>query len=64
LLITHDISVARAFADRVAVMMMGRIVETGPAERVLGQPEHAYTRRLLGAVPVLPGRRAGTASAQ
>jgi ABC-type oligopeptide transport system ATPase subunit len=64
LLITHDISVARAFADRVAVMMMGRIVETGPAERVLTQPEHAYTRRLLSAVPTLPGRGAGIPSAQ
>jgi len=64
LLITHDISVARAFADRVAVMTMGRIVETGPAERVLSQPEHAYTRRLLGAVPVLPSRSAATAAAQ
>jgi len=64
LMITHDISVARAFADRVAVMMMGKIVETGPAERVLRKPEHAYTRRLLGAVPALPGRTAGVASAQ
>ncbi len=64
LLITHDISVARAFADRVAVMMRGRIVETGPAERVLRQPEHAYTRRLLAAVPVLPGRSTGAAEAR
>src|SRR5262252_6967960 len=60
LLITHDISVARAFADRVAVMMRGQIVETGPAERVLTQPQHEYTRRLLGAVPTLPARRSGT----
>jgi len=59
-LITHDISVARAFADRVAVMMRGQIVETGPAERVLTQPQHEYTRRLLGAVPTLPARRSGT----
>ena len=61
LLITHDISVARAFADRVAVMMKGEIVETGPADRVLTQPEHAYTRRLLAAVPVLPRRHSGAA---
>ena len=54
LLITHDISVARAFSDRVAVMMRGEIVETGPAERVLMRPEHEYTRRLLAAVPTLP----------
>lgn len=64
LMITHDISVARAFADRVAVMTMGKIVETGPAERVLREPEHAYTRRLLGAVPALPGPTAGLASVQ
>jgi ABC-type glutathione transport system ATPase component len=60
LLITHDISVARAFADRVAVMMRGQIVETGPAERVLRQPQHEYTRRLLGAVPTLPARSSRT----
>jgi ABC-type oligopeptide transport system ATPase subunit len=49
LFITHDISVARAFSDRVAVMMQGAIVEVGPTERVLAKPEHAYTRRLLTA---------------
>ena len=51
LMITHDISVARAFADRVAVMMQGQIVECGPAEEVLTAPRHQYTQRLLKAVP-------------
>jgi ABC-type oligopeptide transport system ATPase subunit len=53
LMITHDISIARAFADRVAVMMQGEIVETGRAEQVLGAPSHAYTRQLVAAVPLL-----------
>ena len=52
-MITHDISVARAFAHRVAVMMRGEIVETGPAEEVLTNPQQAYTKRLLAAVPKL-----------
>ncbi len=51
LMITHDISVARAFADRVAVMMKGEIVESGVAEEVLTAPRHDYTQRLLRAVP-------------
>ncbi len=53
LMITHDISVARAFADRVAVMHQGRIVETGPAAQVLSDPEDAYTQRLVASVPRL-----------
>lgn len=53
LMITHDISVARAFADRVAVMMRGRIVEEGVAADVLTNPTHEYTARLLAAVPKL-----------
>jgi ABC-type glutathione transport system ATPase component len=53
LLITHDISIARAFADRVAVMCRGEIVETGPAREVLEQPQHDYTRRLIASVPVI-----------
>lgn len=53
LMITHDISIARAFADRVAVMKLGEIVETGPAKEVLGSPQHAYTRQLVDAVPMM-----------
>jgi len=53
LMITHDISIARAFADRVAVMMQGELVEVGPAEQVLRTPSHEYTRRLVAAVPAL-----------
>jgi ABC-type glutathione transport system ATPase component len=53
LMITHDISIARAFADRVAVMMKGELVEVGPAETVLRTPKHEYTRRLVAAVPAL-----------
>ncbi|MBV9567225.1 MAG: ABC transporter ATP-binding protein [Hyphomicrobiales bacterium] len=53
LMITHDISIARAFADRVAVMSEGHIVEQGPATLVLSQPTQDYTKRLLAAVPRL-----------
>jgi ABC-type glutathione transport system ATPase component len=54
LMITHDISIARAFAHRVAVMKDGEIVEAGTAGDVLDHPRHAYTRRLVAAVPRLP----------
>jgi ABC-type glutathione transport system ATPase component len=53
LMITHDISIARAFADRVAVMMQGEIVETGRAQTVLGAPQHPYTQQLVAAVPTI-----------
>ena len=51
LLITHDLNLVRRFADRVAVMEHGRIVEHGPVARVFGQPEHPYTRQLLASRP-------------
>jgi ABC-type oligopeptide transport system ATPase subunit len=53
LMITHDISIARAFAHRVAVMMEGELVEVGLADEVLVNPQHAYTKRLVAAVPAL-----------
>jgi peptide/nickel transport system ATP-binding protein len=51
LFVTHDLAAARIVADRVAVMYLGRIVETGPAEEVCANPVHPYTRALFGAVP-------------
>ena len=53
LLITHDMSVVAAIADRVAVMYAGRIVETGRTETVIGSPRHPYTRGLMLAIPRL-----------
>ncbi|MFQ5588270.1 MAG: dipeptide ABC transporter ATP-binding protein [Nitrospiria bacterium] len=51
LFITHDLSVVHYFADEVAVMYLGRIVEYGSVTSVLGNPKHPYTRALLSAVP-------------
>ena len=51
LYITHDIASARYVADEVLVMYAGRIVEQGPTDAVLHDPQHAYTRLLLSAVP-------------
>ncbi len=51
LMITHDLSTAARFADRIAVMYLGRIVEEGPAASVIGAPQHPYTKALLSVVP-------------
>ena len=51
LFITHNLPVVGYLAQRVAVMQQGRIVEEGPAERILTQPRHAYTRLLLDSAP-------------
>ena len=53
LFITHDLAVVGELADRVAVMFQGKIVEMGETRQVLLEPAHAYTRRLLAAVPKL-----------
>lgn len=52
LYITHDLAVARYMCDKIAVMYLGKIVEMGPTEELLGNPMHPYTRALLSAVPV------------
>jgi len=67
--VTHDLSVARVVADRIAVMYLGRIVEIGPADDVINDPAHPYTRALVDSIPnlgresrVLPGEPASPLS--
>ena len=57
LFITHDLATAALFADRIAVMYLGRIVEIGPANAVLAQPLHPYTKALLSVIPSLNPHR-------
>ncbi|MEV4189255.1 ABC transporter ATP-binding protein, partial [Streptosporangium canum] len=54
LVVTHDLGLAWNIADRVAVMYLGRIVESGPVEQVLTSPSHPYTRALLSVLPESP----------
>jgi oligopeptide/dipeptide ABC transporter ATP-binding protein len=58
--ITHNPALLSGFADRVMVLYAGRVVEVGPAERVLHSPQHPYTQALLRCLP--PGLDAGPAS--
>jgi oligopeptide/dipeptide ABC transporter ATP-binding protein len=51
LVVTHDLGLAWNIADRIAVMYLGRIVETGPTEAVLTSPQHPYTQALLSVIP-------------
>jgi len=55
LFISHDLPIVERIADRVAVMYLGRIVELGAADAVLGAPRHPYTRGLLAAAPRIDG---------
>jgi peptide/nickel transport system ATP-binding protein len=56
LFISHDLGVVHHVADRIIVMRHGRVVETGPVERVFNAPAHPYTASLLDALPSLPER--------
>jgi oligopeptide transport system ATP-binding protein len=56
--VAHDIGVVRHVSDRIAVMYEGKIVEQGPANQVCEQPNHAYTKQLLAAVPIPDPREA------
>jgi len=57
LFITHDLATAKYICDRIAIMYLGKIVESGPLREVYSHPQHPYTEALLSAVPV-PNPRA------
>ncbi len=57
LFISHDLGVVRHLSDRVAIMYLGRIVESGPTEEIFSQPNHPYTQALLKEVPSLAVRK-------
>lgn len=52
LFITHDIAVSRYMCDRIGVMYLGKIVESGPTDKIINEPLHPYTQALISAVPV------------
>ena len=56
LYITHDLAVARYMCDRIAVMYLGKIVEIGDTEEILGNPQHPYTKALMRSIPRLDER--------
>lgn len=51
LFVSHDLNVVRLLCDRIMVMYLGKIVETGPAEEIFNRPQHPYTQALITAIP-------------
>lgn len=57
LFISHDLGIVRAISDRIAVMYLGRIVETGPTNKVFDIPSHPYTKALFGSIFDIENRK-------
>jgi peptide/nickel transport system ATP-binding protein len=57
LFISHDLGVVRHISDRVVIMYLGRVVESGPTDRLFAEPNHPYTQALLANVPTLEARK-------
>jgi len=55
LLVSHDLPLAASLCENLAVMHKGRIVETGPPEKILGSPSHPHTKELLSAFSLIGG---------
>ncbi len=60
--VTHDLGVVANIADKVVVLRKGRVMESGPCEDVIGNPGHAYTKKLLAAAPAIPHEAEPTAA--
>jgi oligopeptide/dipeptide ABC transporter ATP-binding protein len=57
LFVTHDLAVVRYMANTIAVMYLGRVVESGPRESLFANPQHPYTHALLASIPPTPGEK-------
>ncbi len=60
--VTHDIGVVAALCDQIIILQHGRIVETGPTQRILHHPQHPYTQALLASVPRMRRKIEGSSS--
>lgn len=57
IIVTHNLGVASYVSNKIMVMKGGRVVESGSREQIIGNPQHAYTKELLAAVPIVGGRK-------